>query len=269
MTALDKLRLQNLQGKFISVGLDTDIKKIPLHLLSYNNPVLQFNKLIIKATKDLTAAYKINLAFYEADGKRGLENIESILSLIPDEVLTIADGKRGDIGNTSSMYASALYDNLNFDSATLNAYMGGDSVKPFLDYTDKLNFILTLTSNPGSSDFQKLELKNGTMLFQLMIQKVHEWNDNNNCGIVFGATNVNELKNNVYSFKNLPLLIPGIGAQGGDLEKVITTMRGYKNNNFLINVSRGILYKSKNPDFDIAAREELTMLNNLIKSFYK
>ena len=159
MTAFEKLRAQNSDGKFIAVGLDSDINQIPHHLKSFANPVLEFNKLIIEATKDLAAAYKINFAFYEAEGKSGIENIKNTLSFIPSDVLTIADGKRGDIGNTSEMYAKAIYDRLQFDSATLNPYMGEDSLKPFLNYKDKLNFILALTSNPGSNDFRKASRK--------------------------------------------------------------------------------------------------------------
>lgn len=267
MTAFEKLRTQNSKGRFISIGLDTDINKIPHYLKSFPNPVLEFNKLIIEATKDLAAAYKINLAFYEADGKGGLENIENSLSFIPSNVLTIADGKRGDIGNTSEMYAKAVYDRLQFDSATLNPYMGEDSVKPFLNYKDKLNFILALTSNPGSADFQKIELKNGAFLYQLIIQKVIRWNTLNNCGIVFGATNPDELKNNIGSFGGLPILIPGVGMQGGDLAQIAGILGKYKNINFLINVSRGILYQDNTATFITAAREKLLRLNNLIKSY--
>ena len=267
MTAFEKLRAQNSNGRFIAVGLDSDINKIPQHLKTFANPVLEFNKLIIEATKDLAAAYKINFAFYEAEGKSGIENIEKTLSFIPSNVLTIADGKRGDIGNTSEMYAKAIYDRLKFDSATLNPYMGEDSLKPFLNYKDKLNFILVLTSNPGSNDFQKSELKKGGFLYQSVIHKVISWNALKNCGIVFGATNPDELKINIESFGDLPVLIPGIGAQGGELEKIAGILGRFKNINFLVNVSRGILYKNNSSEFDLAAREELLKLNNLIKSY--
>jgi orotidine-5'-phosphate decarboxylase len=164
------------------------------------------------------------------------------------------------------MYAKAIYDRLQFDSATLNPYMGEDSLKPFLNYKDKLNFILALTSNPGSNDFQKTELKRGGFLYQSVIQKVISWNTFKNCGIVFGATNPDELKNNIESFGDLPVLIPGIGAQGGDLEKIAGILGRFKNINFLVNVSRGILYKNNSSEFTFAAREELLKLNNIIKS---
>ena len=160
MNAKEKLNSANQSKKYICVGLDTDPKKLPPHLVSSKNPVLEFNKKIIESTKNLAAAYKLNLAFYESEGVKGLKNLEETLSLIPDNVLTIADGKRGDIGNTSNLYARSIYDHFNFDSTTLNPYMGFDSLEPFIDYIDKLNFILVLTSNPGSANFQKQEMKN-------------------------------------------------------------------------------------------------------------
>ena len=266
MSTIEKLRSVNESGKFICVGLDTDPKKIPPHLSSSKNPVVDFNRQIIESTKDLAAAYKLNLAFYESEGIKGLENLEETLSIIPGNVVTIADGKRGDIGNTSIMYAQSLFEHFKFDSATLNAYMGRDSLEPFLYYTDKLNFILVLTSNPGSSDFQKQRLDSGKYLYQEVLQKIHEWNTVKNCGIVFGATNLSELKDNIENIGELPLLIPGVGAQGGSLSKIATTLYANNKNSFLINVSRGIIQKSLGEDFADAARNELTALNNTILS---
>ena len=185
MKATEKLNLANKQRKFICVGLDTDVKKMPAILSSSKNPVIDFNKKIIELTKDLAAAYKLNLAFYESEGKVGLNNLEETLSFIPDDVLIIADGKRGDIGNTSHLYARSIFDHFKFDSATLNPYMGKDSLDPFLSYSEKLNFILVLTSNTGSEDFQKQRLQNGEFLFQNVLKKIHSWNSNLNCGIVF------------------------------------------------------------------------------------
>lgn len=166
MSAIQKLKSANESGKYICVGLDTDPKKLPSHLYSFKKPVIEFNKKIIESTKGATAAYKLNLAFYESEGIVGLENLEETLSFIPDNILIIADGKRGDIGNTSSLYARSIFEHFKFDSATLNPYMGKDSLEPFLSYTEKLNFILALTSNPGSADFQKQQLKNGDFLYQ-------------------------------------------------------------------------------------------------------
>ena len=266
MTTIEKLKSVNKSAKFICVGLDTDPNKIPPHLSSIKNPVIEFNRQIIETTKDLAAAYKLNLAFYESDGISGLENLEATLSFIPGNVVTIADGKRGDIGNTSKKYAQSVFDHFNFDSATLNPFMGKDSLEPFLDYTDKLNFVLVLTSNQGSSDFQKQKLKSGNFLYQEVLQKIHEWNTANNCGIVFGATNLLELKDNIENIGELPLLIPGVGAQGGSLSATATTLFTNNKNSFLINVSRGIIYKSSGEDFADAARDELISLNNIISS---
>ena len=243
MRAIQKLNSANSTGKFICVGLDTDSKKLPFHLSSVKNPVVEFNRRIIEATKESAAAYKLNLAFYESEGIDGLKNLEETLSFIPKEVLIIADGKRGDIGNTSNLYARSIYEHFNFDSATLNPYMGFDSLEPFLSFKDKLNFILSLTSNPGSSDFQKQKIENGKFLFQSVIEKVNDWNNNLNCGIVFGGTNLNELKENLDLIENLPLLIPGVGAQGGSLKDVAKILFANEKKSFLINVSRGIIQK--------------------------
>ncbi|HEY6436745.1 MAG TPA: orotidine-5'-phosphate decarboxylase, partial [Ignavibacteriaceae bacterium] len=254
----------NESGKYICIGLDTDPKKLPSHLYSLKRPVIEFNKRIIESTKHAVAAYKLNLAFYESEGISGLENLSDTLSFIPENILTIADGKRGDIGNTSSLYATSIFEHFKFDSVTLNPYMGKDSLEPFLEYNAKLNFILSLTSNPGSSDFQKLQLKNGNFLYQDVIRKIHNWNKSSNCGIVFGATNLDELKENLNLIDDLPMLIPGVGAQGGSLEDVSKTLFASKKYSFLINVSRGIIQKSLGEDFSEAARSELSALNQTI-----
>jgi orotidine-5'-phosphate decarboxylase len=264
MNALQKLREVNSSGKYICVGLDSDPLKLPSHLNSLTNPVLEFNKRIINATKESAAAYKLNLAFYESEGLKGLQNLEQTLQFIPDDVLTIADGKRGDIGNTSAMYAKSVYDHFKFDSTTLHPYMGKDSLEPFLKYSEKLNFILCLTSNPGSEDFQKLHLQSGIFLYQKVIEEVHNWNSHSNCGLVFGATNLEELKLNISTIGNLPLLIPGVGAQGGNLEDISKLLLLKSKVPFLINVSRGIIQKSKGKDFAEAAETELNSLNHII-----
>jgi len=262
--AIQKLNSANSLGKYICVGLDTDSRKLPRYLAASKNPVVEFNRRIIEVTKTSTAAYKLNLAFYESEGFAGLKNLEETLSFIPKEILIIADGKRGDIGNTSNLYAKSIYEHFKFDSATLNPYMGQDSLEPFLSYSDKLNFILVLTSNPGSADFQKQQMNNGNYLYQHVIEKVHEWNKSSNCGIVFGATNVNELKENINIIKDLPLLIPGVGAQGGNLEDVTGVLYSKYKSSFLINVSRGIIQKSSGEDFADAAKNELDFLNQAI-----
>jgi orotidine-5'-phosphate decarboxylase len=264
MTAQEKLFKKNLEGKFICVGLDTDQSKIPQHLQSNLNPVFVFNKEIINATKLYAAAYKINFAFYEKDGAKGIKELEKTVSLIPGDIVSIADAKKGDIGNTSTLYAKSIFNHFSFDSVTLNPYMGKDSLDPFLDYKDKINFVLVLTSNTGASDFEKLELKDGRFVYQRILEKVNEWNKKNNCGIVFGATRLKELKNNIKKFDNLSVLLPGVGAQGGSLEDVVSIFKSEKRNNYLINSSRGIIYKSSGKDFAEAAQSEIKLLNEKV-----
>lgn len=268
MKALEKLLTKNEELKFVCVGLDTDINKIPKYLLSSENPILEFNRKIIEATEKYAAAYKINFAFYEALGRRGFEIIEETLKLIPNDILTIADAKRGDIGNTSEMYAKSIYEHFGFDSVTLHPYMGKDSLQPFLDYSDKLNFILALTSNPGSSDFEKQILKDDSFLYQKIINSVSEWNQQKNCGIVFGATNSEELKSNIKLFSDLSVLLPGVGVQGGSFEDVLKVFLKNERKNFIVNISRGIIYLSDKEDFYSIAEQEIKRLNDLaIKIF--
>jgi orotidine-5'-phosphate decarboxylase len=264
MKALEKLQRKNREGKFICVGLDSDLKKIPSFLNSEKQPLLHFNKEIINKTLSDAAAYKINFAFYEKEGPKGFEILSETISLIPDDILIIGDAKRGDIGNTSQMYASAIFDFFKCDASTVNPFMGEDSVLPFLENEDKLNFILALTSNPGSHDFEKLKLSSGLFLYQKVIERVKEWNRKKNCGIVFGATNADELKDNIKLIDDLPVLLPGVGSQGGDIEKIIKVFKESGRNNFLVNVSRGIIYKSNERNFAEAAGEELISYNKKI-----
>ncbi len=264
MNASKRLKLKNDEGKFICVGLDTDLEKIPQHFRSLENPILEFNKKIIEATSEYAAAYKINFAFYETLGSKGFNLLLQTKEFIPKDILTIADAKRGDIGNTSKYYADSVFNYFGFDSITVNPYMGEDSIKPFLEYEDKLIFILALTSNPGAEDFEKLQLKDGSYLFQKVIEKVNNWNSKNNCGIVFGATKLQELQENISSFGNLPVLLPGVGAQGGSLEAVMKLFIKEKKLNLLINISRGIIYKDNTTNFAIAAREEIVSLNEKV-----
>jgi orotidine-5'-phosphate decarboxylase len=266
MTSLEKLSAANQAGKFICIGLDTDIDKIPEHLRSEPDAVFSFNRAIIENTKDLAAAYKLNFAFYEKYGTEGFTALKETIKLIPDDILIIGDAKRGDIGNTSKMYAESVFNWFCCDSVTIHPYMGKDSVKPFLDFTDKLIFILALTSNPGAEDFEKLKLTDGSYVFQNVIKKVHEWN-NGNCGIVFGATKIEELKENIDIIGNLPVLLPGVGAQGGSLEEVAAVFKAKGRMDYIVNVSRGIIYKSHNKDFAEAARGELINLNTVCASY--
>jgi len=264
MNALEKLHKKNTFKKFICIGLDTDVDKMPDSLKSHSHPVFEFNREIINATKDYAAAYKFNFAFYEKDGTSGFQTLLNSIRLIPEDILIIGDAKRGDIGNTSKMYAKSVFEHFKCDAITINPYMGEDSVKPFLEFSDKLNFILALTSNPGANDIEKLSLEDGSFLYQKVIDNVKSWNKNNNCGIVFGATKSDELKDNLNRIASLPILLPGIGAQGGSLEEIIGILKNRKPTNFLINVSRGIIYKSKSNDFAEAARAEILSYNNRI-----
>jgi len=266
MTAQEKLLGKTSNGFHICVGLDSDIKKIPRHLLNHPNPVLEFNKIIIENTYQKAAAYKINFAFYEKDGSQGLETIHRTLELIPKDVLTIADAKRGDIGNTSQMYAYSIYDHFQFDAITLHPYMGFDSLSPFIEYKNKLNFILALTSNSGSSDFEKQKLETGKYLYQYVIEKVNEWNKDQNCGIVFGATNIDELNANINSFQNLPVLLPGVGAQGGSIEEVAKAFSNKKNMNFLINISRALIYPDGSENFELKVFQTIREYNSAVHS---
>jgi len=264
MHSKEKLISALNKGLHICVGLDSDIRKIPEHLLSNDDPVFEFNKAIIDATKDFAVAYKLNFAFYECEGIKGLRSMEKTLKYIPENVFAIADAKRGDIGNTSGMYAKSVFEHYGFDSVTLHPYMGGDSLSPFFDYDDKVHFILALTSNPGSVDFEKLRFGSNKFLFQKVIEKTNEWNKNKNLGIVFGATNPDELKENISSFNDLFVLLPGVGAQGGSLENIVKIFSERKNSNFIVNVSRGLIYASNGKDFAEACREKLIDYNETV-----
>lgn len=269
MNANEKLRVKLNSGLHVCVGLDADIERIPKHLLSNPEPILEFNRIIIERTGKHAAAYKINFAFYEKYGSRGFDIIEQTLKYIPNDILTIADAKRGDIGNTSQMYAKAVFDELKFDSITLHPYMGFDSLQPFLDYKEKINFILALTSNKGAEDFEKLELDKGGYLYQKVIEKVNGWNKDLNCGIVFGATKIEELKMNITKFGNLVVLLPGVGAQGGSLEEVTETFHSAANKNYLINVSRALLYSDASHTFPETVESIIQGYNKTIYSIEK
>ena len=253
---------------YLCVGLDSDIAKIPRHLLSGADPVFQFNKQIIDATKDLCVGYKINTAFYEAMGVRGWETLERTVNYIPQEHFKIADAKRGDIGNTSSHYAKAFFESLNFDAVTVAPYMGEDSVKPFLDYNDKWAIVLGLTSNVGAKDFElqrfdtKTDLldegihieKHGTkFLYEMVLEKVSRWGNTNNLMFVVGATQADEYENIRQLTPEHFYLVPGVGAQGGSL-KEISEKAMTKDCGILVNASRAIIYVSGKEDFADEAR---------------
>lgn len=263
MKAVEKILENNKSGKFVCVGLDSDLKKLPEILKNDKDAVFKFNSEIIEATKDYAAGYKINFAFYEQNGSKGLSELEKTVELIPGNILSIADAKRGDIGNTSEMYARSVFEHFRFDAVTLNPYMGKDSLQPFLDYSDKLNFVLVLTSNPGANDFEKLILNDGKLVYQRILKSVNQWNENHNCGIVFGATKIEELKSNIKDFGELTVLLPGVGAQGGSMPDVKKVFKDNKRENFIVNVSRSIIYKSSDSDFAEAARSEIISLHQI------
>lgn len=243
---------------FLCVGLDTDINKIPEHLRSEKDPILTFNKAIIEATHDIAVAYKPNLAFYETLGSKGLESLEATLEVIPKDIFTIADAKRGDIGNTSAMYADAFFNHYNFDSVTVAPYMGEDSVKPFLNYPGKWVILLALTSNSGAMDFQLMDVlgSNGKIaLYKKVIKRALTWGNADNLMFVVGATRAEMLAEIRELAPDNFLLIPGVGAQGGSLQEVAK----YGMNSqcgLLVNASRSILYASSGKDFAEAARAE-------------
>lgn len=242
------------KGSFLCVGLDTDIKKIPAHLLSGPNPVLSFNKAIIDATKDHCVSYKINTAFYESMGSKGWKTMEDTLSYIPSTIFTIADAKRGDIGNTSDMYARAFFETLNFDSVTLAPYMGKDSIQPFFNYKDKWGIVLALTSNPGSADYEQ-QLIGNKKLYERVIKNTCEIGNPANLMFVVGATKPQELGEIRKLIPDHFLLVPGVGAQGGSLEEVAASGMN-KDCGLLINASRSILYAGNGNDFAEKAKDE-------------
>lgn len=243
---------------FLCVGLDTDVKKLPVHLLSSDEPIYQFNKAIIDATAPYCVAFKPNVAFYESEGIRGMEALENTVAYIkanyPDH-LVIADAKRGDIGNTSAMYARTFFDYYGVDALTVAPYMGEDSVTPFLGYADKWVILLALTSNKGGMDFQLSEDASRQPLYKRVIKRSQEWGNPNNMMYVVGATRADYFSEIRSIAPDNFLLVPGIGAQGGSLEEVcrygLTTDCG-----LIVNSSRAIIYASHDEDFALVAAQK-------------
>jgi orotidine-5'-phosphate decarboxylase len=244
---------------FLCIGLDTDIKKIPPHLLELEDPIFEFNKQIIEATKDLCVAYKPNIAFYEGMGISGWNSLQKTLDYIPNDILTIADAKRGDIGNTSNMYAKAFFENMNFDAVTVTPYMGEDSVRPFLEFENKWVVLLALTSNKGGLDFQKIESKDGKKLFQQVLETSKSWGTDENMMYVVGATRAEEFSEIRKIIPNHFLLVPGVGAQGGNIQDVAKYGMN-KDCGLLVNSSRGIIYAGSDADFAEKAKVEAKKL---------
>jgi orotidine-5'-phosphate decarboxylase len=236
------------QASYLCVGLDTDLSKIPRHLLSFADPVFEFNRRIIDATKGYCVSYKINTAFYEAMGIKGWESMQRTVDYIPSTHFKIADAKRGDIGNTSAQYAKAFFEVLNFDAITVAPYMGEDSIRPFLEYKDKFTIVLGLTSNAGAKDFELQTLQGGPVLYEKVLQTVSGWGTVNNLMFVVGATQAQQLAHIRTLVPNHFLLVPGVGFQGGSLAEVSE----YGMNasvGLLVNVSRAIIYASEAENF--------------------
>jgi orotidine-5'-phosphate decarboxylase len=253
MNAYEKLtRITKENNSILCVGLDTDINKLPTHFTRDIKGMIDFNREIISATKDLVNSYKINFAFYEEYGIEGWTALKKTFEMIPDNIFTIADAKRGDIGNTSKSYAKSCFDYFNADSITVNPYMGVDSVEPFLEYKDKMTFLLCLTSNVGSCDFQRLVAQDRDV-YKHVLCTSRKWAGPENLGYVVGATHSDELAALRKHAPDRVFLIPGIGAQGGDIAK---TKIANANGPAIVNLSRGIIYASKGPDFADCAREK-------------
>jgi orotidine-5'-phosphate decarboxylase len=244
----------------LCIGLDPELFKLPAHLLSRKNPTLDFCKEIIDSTHDLCVAYKPNLAFFEAQGTRGWDTLVEIVEYIPDQIFKIADAKRGDIGNTSKKYADVFFKQMNFDAVTVAPYMGIDSVTPFLEYDDKWVIVLGLTSNAGSSDFQRLKLEKGGSLYEEVLRKSSEWGSIDNMMYVVGATHAEDFVKVRDILPDHFLLVPGVGAQGGDMDAVFSNGMS-KDVGLLINASRSILYASSDENYAELARVEAQKMN--------
>jgi orotidine-5'-phosphate decarboxylase len=265
---LDNSVIKN--NSLLCVGLDSEFEKLPEHLRSQKNPQFEFNKAIIDATHDLVCGYKPNSAFYEARGADGIRELKMTYDYICDkysEIITILDAKRADIGSTNKGYISYVFDYLRSDSITLHPYLGKEAIKPFLDKTDKGLIILCRTSNPGAGEFQDV-LVNGEMLYKVIAKSVvHDWNTNGNCLMVTGATYPEELAEIRKLAGDMTFLVPGIGAQGGDIEKTVKAGLNSKKAGMIINSSRGIIFASSGKDFAEKAREEAMKLRNEINRF--
>jgi len=264
MNKADLVQWIHERKSFLCVGLDPNPEKMPRHILEMDDPLFEFNKRIIDATRDFCVAYKPNTAFYESHGARGWEALKKTRDYIGSDHFTIADAKRGDIGNTSGMYAKAFFEDSGFDSVTVAPYMGSDSVRPFLDYSEKWVILLALTSNQGADDFQFFSSEEGEKLFERVLRISQNWGDDKNMMYVVGATRPEKFKEIRKIVPNHFLLVPGVGAQGGSLEEVCK----YGLNSdvgLLVNSSRGIIHAGSGKDFDQIARTEAQKIANKMK----
>ncbi len=254
------------KSSYLCVGLDTDLQKIPKHLLKSNDPVYEFNKQIIDATHKYCVAYKPNIAFYEALGPKGWESLQKTLDYIPKDIFTIADAKRGDIGNTSSLYAKAFFEQMNFDSITVAPYMGKDSVTPFLEFKNKWVILLAHTSNSGSSDFQLLESRNGKKLYEEVISRSQSWAGPDQLMYVVGATHADKIAEIRKQAPDYFFLVPGVGAQGGDLKEVSKAGMN-KECGLLVNSSRAIIYANDGSDFAAEASKAASQVQQEMQEY--
>jgi orotidine-5'-phosphate decarboxylase len=256
--------IEQIQKKssFLCVGLDVDLDKIPPHLLKEEDPIFAFNKAIIDATHSYAVAYKPNMAFYEAYGVKGWLALEKTIQYLNSnypEVFTIADAKRGDIGNTASRYAKAFFEDLGFNSITVAPYMGKDSVEPFLAFEDKFTILLGLTSNPGAADFEMLPMANGKYLYETVIETAAQYKNAHQLMYVVGATQATAIKDIRALVPDSFLLVPGVGAHGGSLADVC--LEGFNDQvGLLVNSSRGIIYASSGEDFASEAAAQAALL---------
>lgn len=261
MNSYEKFHLScQANQSLLCVGLDTDINKMPSIFSKDLKGMLEFNKTIIESTSDLVCSYKMNFAFYEQYGTEGFEILKKTFELIPNNIFTIADAKRGDIGNTTECYAKSVYDYFRADSVTASPYMGFDSISPFMKYKDKMVFLLALTSNNGSQDFQRLQCE-GKPLFKQVIEKSAKEYSYENLGFVIGATHPDELKEVRDMIPNNPLLIPGVGTQGGDAKAVLAANSG---GNAMINVSRAVIYPQGEGKFADLVRVQAEYFKTLL-----
>ena len=262
------LDVSHKNNSLLCVGLDIDKDKMPKFLFeSSKNPFLDFNKSIIDATKDIVCAYKLNMAFYEVFGKEGFDLLKKTVEYISKDIVVILDGKRNDIGNTARKYAQTLFETLNADAVTVNPYLGKDGVTPFLEYRDKCSFILCRTSNASAGDFQDLSVST-IPLYQIVAKKIKEWDENDNCGAVVGATYPDELKIiRTILGDNIPLLIPGVGKQGGDVKNTVKNGTNVKGEMAIINSSRGIIFAGSNENFSEVSRNKALSLRNEINKY--
>jgi len=267
MTRNELFRQIQLKKSFLCVGLDADIDRIPRHLIHTTDPIFEFNKQIIDATSDLCVAYKPNIAFYEALGARGWESLAKTLEYIPKDCFTIADAKRGDIGNTSRLYAKTFFETMDFDAVTVAPYMGIDSVQPFLEFEGKWVILLALTSNKGSEDFQLTLQEKEQPLYEKVMRTAMTWASPDNLMFVVGATHPEKMKEIRAIAPDHFLLVPGIGAQGGSLEGVLEYGTN-KKGGLLINSSRGIIFAGEGKDFAKESRKAALNLQQEMQSIY-